>query len=173
MNNKHVLTGFAAVLLLLATLPVRADPLDVKLGLWEMTYTAQMSGELLPDSVLMKMSPEQRARVEAALGQRQGQAPQTHTHQSCLTQERLNHAFDDKQGESPDQKCTHTILTATHTVQEYKIQCTGSAPRSGVLRFEALSRERVKGTFKMNLPNGAVNSRLSGRWLSADCGKIH
>ena len=170
MNNKHIVTGVACALLL-STLSAHAAPLDVKLGLWEITYMTQMSGSIMPESVLKEMSPEQRARIEAVMKKRQEQAPQSHTHKSCLTQDDLNRAFE-KNDDSADEKCTNTVLTATRTVQEYKIQCTGSAPRSGVARFEALSRERVKGTMKMNLPNGSVSNQLSGRWLASDCGKV-
>jgi ribosomal silencing factor RsfS len=170
MNNKHVLTG-VAVTLLLSTLSVRADPLDVKLGLWEITYTTQMSGMPVPESALKGMSPEQRARIEAIMQKRQAQAPQSHTDKTCMTQEDLNHAFD-KKDDAEEEKCTQTTVIATRTVQEYKIQCTGSSPRSGMMHLEALSRERVKSTIKMNLPNGAVNNQMSGRWLAADCGKV-
>ncbi len=171
MNNKHVLTG-VAVTLLLSTLSVHADPLDVKLGLWEITYTTQMSGMPIPESTLKEMSPEQRARIEVIMKKRQAQAPQSHTDKICMTQQDLNRAFD-KKDDAENEKCTHTTLTATRTVQEFKIQCTGSAPRSGVMHLEALSRERVKSTIKMNLPNGAVNNQMSGRWLTADCGKVN
>ncbi len=170
MNNKQVVTGIALTLLL-STLSVHADPLDVKLGLWEITYMTRTSGSIMPESVLKEMSPAQRARVEAAMQKRQAQPPQSHTHKSCLTQEELNRPFE-KQGDTEGEKCTNTILTATRTVQEYKIHCTGRMPSSGVSRFEALSRERIKGTIKMNMPNGTVNNQLSARWLAADCGKV-
>lgn len=171
MNKKHVLTGIA-VTLLLFTLSVRADPLDVKTGLWEITSTTQMSGMPIPESALKEMAPEQRAHIEAIMKKRQEQAPQNHTDKICMTEADMNHAFDKKDA-ATDEKCTHTILTATRTVQEFKIQCTGSSPRSGVMHLEALSRERVKSTIKMNLPNGTVNNQMSGRWLAADCGKVN
>jgi hypothetical protein len=169
MNNKHALTG-VAVTLLLSTLPVHAAPLDVKTGLWETTSTSQMSGMPIPESALKDMPPEQRARIEAIMKQRQEQGPQSHTYKTCITQEDLNRPFDKKDNM---ENCTQTILTATRTVQEYKIQCTGSMPHSGVLHVEALSRERVKSTIKMNLPTGTVDNEMSGRWLSADCGKVN
>lgn len=78
MNNKRVLTG-VVLTLLLSTLPVHADPLDLKLGLWEISYTTQMSGMSIPESALKEMRPEQRARIEAAMKKRQAQAPQSHT----------------------------------------------------------------------------------------------
>ncbi len=171
MNNKQVLTC-VAVTLLLSSLSVRADPLDVKTGLWEITYTTQMSGMPIPDSALKDMAPEQRARIEAIMKKRQAQAPQNRTRNTCMTQEKLNRAFDNKD-DAADVKCTHTTLTATRTVQEYKIQCAGSTPHSGVMRIEALSRERVRSTIKMNMPNGTVNNQMSGRWLAADCGKVN
>jgi hypothetical protein len=170
MNTKQILAGVAYTLLL-STLPVHADPLDLKLGLWETTETTQMSGAIMPESALKGMPPQQRARIEAAMKKRQEQAPKSHTTKTCLTQEKLSRPFD-KQG-AEDEKCSNTILTATRTVQEYKMQCTGRDPRSGVMRIEALSRERIKSTIKMNVnsSHGAVNIEMSGRWIAADCGK--
>ena len=101
---------------------------------------------------------------------RQAQGPQSHTYKTCMTQEKLSRPFL-KREDGEDKKCTHAILTATRTVQEYKIQCAGSEPRSGVMRIEALSRERIKSTMKMKSSRGTVNNETSGRWLASDCGK--
>jgi hypothetical protein len=118
------------------------------------------------------MPPEARARMEAAMKKRQSQVPKSHTYKTCLTQKDLSRPFG-KQKDTEDDKCTNTILTATRTVQEYKMECGGSAPHSGVMRIEALSRERIKSTMKMNMNSsrGVVNMEISGRWLAADCGK--
>lgn len=171
MHNKHVLTGLAATLLL-STLSVHADPLDVKLGLWEITYTTQMTGMPIPESALKDMAPEQRARLEAIMKKRQALGPQSHTHKTCLTQEKMNRPFD-KQGDGEDKNCTNTILTATRTEQEYKIQCTGPDAHSGVMHIDALSRESIKSTIKMNSGQGTVNNEMTGHWIAADCGKVN
>lgn len=171
MNSKLVVTG-VTFSLLLSTLPVHADPLDVKLGLWEITGTTQVSGMPMPESVLQSMPPEQRARMEAMFKKRQAQPSKSMTDKTCLTQEELNRPFS-KQDDEMDKKCTQTVIVATRTVQEYKIQCVGSESRSGTMRLEALSRERIKSTMKMNTGRGAVNNEMNGHWIAADCGKVH
>lgn len=169
MKNKRLLTGIFSTLLL-STLSAHAEPLDLRLGLWETTETTQTSGSLIPESALKKMPPDQRARMEAMMKKRQAQAPQSHTIKSCLTQEKLNQQLDKRKIEG-DEKCIDTIVTATRTVQETKFQCTGSDSRSGVMHTEALSRERTKSTIKINSSHNTVNVEMTGRWIAADCGK--
>jgi hypothetical protein len=170
MSGKLLFTG-AICTLLAATLPVQAaEPMDLKLGLWETSVTTKMSGSLMPESALKQMSPEQRARMEAAMKKREADGPKTHTTRTCLTKEKLNRPFE-KQGEAGNGNCKNTIVTATRTVQDYKIQCTGPEARSGVMHMEATSRESFKSTVKMTSSRNTVNVELNGRWVASDCGK--
>jgi hypothetical protein len=170
MNSKQLTTG-AVFSLLLATHPaLAAEPMDLKLGLWETTVTTNISGSPMPESALKQMSPEQRARIEAAMKKREAQGPRSHTTRSCLTKEKLNRPFE-KQGEPANSNCKNTIVTATRTVQEYKIQCTGPEAHSGVMHMEAQSPERFKSTVKMNSSRSTINVELNGHWVGADCGK--
>src|SRR5581483_11215497 len=80
-------------------------PFNVKTGLWETTSTLPMSPELLA-----KLTPEQRARVEAALkGEANNGKPTTRTYKSCLTKEQLDRgtAFNNTK------ECTETPVTST------------------------------------------------------------
>jgi hypothetical protein len=167
MNSKRILTG-AVFTLLLGALPAQAEPLDLKLGLWETTVTTDVSGSTLPESALKQMSPEQRARIEAAMKKREANGPKTRTTKTCLTKEKLNRPFSKP---DEDKRCKHTVVTATRTVQDYKIQCTGPESHSGVMHLEATSRESIKSTIKMNAPRGAINVEMKGHWVSSDCGK--
>jgi len=169
--NRKPLFAAAVFSLLASALPVHAaEPMDLKLGLWETTVTTNISGSLMSESTLKQMSPEQRARIEAAMKKRAADGPKAHTTRTCLTKEKLNRPFD-KQGESGNGKCTNTVVTATRTVQDYKIQCTGPDARSGVMHMEAQSPERFKSTVKMTSSRSTVNVELNGRWVAADCGK--
>jgi len=51
------------VALVISATAFASDTLDVKTGLWEMTYTTATHGTLLPQSTLDKLTPEHRARV--------------------------------------------------------------------------------------------------------------
>ena len=48
------------------------QPLDVKTGQWESTMTGQTTGmPPIPDDVLNRMTPEQRAKIQAAMQARE------------------------------------------------------------------------------------------------------
>lgn len=148
----------------------RAERFDVKLGLWEVTRTTETSGALPIDT--SKLTPEQRGRLEAAMKARQG--TRTHTLRSCLTQEKLDR--DMFSSDKENAKCKHTVVASTRTVREVKMECTGDEPMTGDLRFEALTRERVKGDAKMTVGEGArsmkVNSTVTAKWIGSDCGAV-
>lgn len=160
----------AASLALLPLLPAQADPMNLKLGLWESTQTTQMSGSPIPEAALQKMTPEQRARVEAAMKKREAMGPRTHVIRSCLTQEKLERPFVRNEDEDPGH-CRRTVVTATRTVHEYRFQCSTPEERTGVMRLEAQSSERVTGTLKMKSAHGSVSMQLDGHWVAASCGK--
>src|ERR1035441_6170576 len=95
IRRVHVKTRILLVVSFLAPLAGWAAdpvPMDIKLGLWESTITTQMSGmPALPPELLSKLTPEQRAKMEAAMG-RGGASPKTTT-RHCVTKETLNQAL--------------------------------------------------------------------------------
>lgn len=160
------------IALVLASAAACAEPLDVKLGLWENTTTVEMSG--MPPIDTSKMPPEQRARFEAAMKARQAQGPRSHVHKSCLTKEKLDRApFQD--AEDKKESCTHTMISSSRTQWHGKLQCTKPV-RTGDFKMEALSRERIKGTMQMDASDAnhamAVHASFSGKWLGPNCGDI-
>jgi hypothetical protein len=85
----------------------KIQPLDIKPGLWEFTSTNLVTGlPAMPPDVLAKMTPEQRAKIEAAMGARSGGVPRTITHKVCITREKLDKqtAFNDEH-----KNCTDTV----------------------------------------------------------------
>jgi hypothetical protein len=169
MMTQAITTAFGAILML-SSLVVHAEPLDVRLGLWETTTTTDVSGMPIPSDVLNKLPPERRARFEAAMKARQAHGPKSYTGKTCMTKEDLNRPFTNK--DDKDKNCTSTIVTATRTHAEYRIECTGAEAHSGVMQIEALSPEQVKATMTMNTGNGAVTNELSSKWIGADCGNV-
>lgn len=167
MKMQRITTTFGAVLML-SSLAIHAEPLDVKTGLWETTFTADISGMTVPSEILNSMPPEKRARIEAAMKARQTGEPKRHTEKTCLTEEDLTRPFD----KTDDPDCKNTIVSATSTHAEYKIVCTGAGPRNGSMEIEALSRESIKATMKMKTPNGPVSNEMTSKWLAADCGDV-
>ena len=76
--------------------------LDVKTGQWETTTSGQMTGmPAIPPEVLAKLTPEQRAKMESAMGAR-GAKPIVSTY--CLTKDKLEQAWNT--GQSMAKNCT-------------------------------------------------------------------
>ena len=152
----------------------KIQPFDIKLGLWEMTWTSAMTGmPPIPSDVLAKMTPEQRVKMEAALGARSGGLPTTGTRKTCITREKMDKqtAFDDRKN------CTHTVVTSSSSKLEMKIQCTEqNATMSGTIQVEALNSETLKGSVRMATAGGGrtmnVNSDFTSRYLGPACGDV-
>lgn len=151
----------------------KLQPLDVKLGLWENTTSISSSGSLgIPPERLAKMTPEQRARVEAMLKARSGQSAHTNTYKSCLTKEQLQKTpFADKQN------CTETLVSSTSKEAEVHFECTmEEAKGSGTMKIEVQSNENVHGSGHGTLNMGGrtmdTDWSMTGKWLQSSCGDV-
>jgi|SRR5450759_3827797 hypothetical protein len=158
--------------LIVGAAPASAQTFNVKLGLWEVTSTTQSTGALPIDT--SKMTPEQRARVEAAMAARANAAPTTRTTRSCMTQKELEKDLFQEQENDP--ACKRTVVANSPTVREVKLECTGEGKMSGDMRFEAVTPEAMKGTIKMaGARQGhamTVSSTLTAKWLGSACGAV-
>jgi hypothetical protein len=150
-------------------------PLNVKIGLWQMTYTTDRNGpaaiQAIAPGLLAKMTPEQRARTESRLKARAAQGPRTETKQYCLTQERLkNSIFDSEQ----NQTCQRTMVASTAKLQQFRQECAESGTkRMAEGRFEALDFDTMKGSLKVKAEGKdplTLSVEIAGRWISNDCG---
>jgi len=150
-------------------------PLDVKLGLWETTSTSQTSGMPpvnIPPDALARMTPDQRAKVEAMM---KGQgSPRTSTVKSCMTPEKMKRSemfYEQKQ-------CTKTVVTSTGSKLEMRMHCTmeGGAKADGTVRVERINSESTKGSVQMVSTSGDhtmnMNSTFTSKWLGPDCGDV-
>jgi len=170
MRSIRPLGTTAMIAGLTAALVAQGAPkINVKMGLWEVTSTTNMTGNVpMPDT--SKMTPQQAAAVQAAMAGAMG--PHTSTIKECLTKEK----FD--QGMLTDQKnCKTTITTNTATVLEVQMACDqGQGKMSGVMHFEAPTPEAMAGTFKGTSSMGTqtmnITGTYAGKWTSADCGAI-
>jgi Protein of unknown function (DUF3617) len=161
------------VALAFALLPLaaHADKLNVKPGLWEVTSVSDISGmPPLPKDVLDKMTPEQRAQMEAAMKQESARGPRTDTDRECITQKDIDRPFDS----ADDEDCEHSIVTTTRTTQEIRLSCTGKHKGSGVFRITTPTPETMTGVLDMKVGEGkdvmTIKTQLKGRWLGPDCG---
>jgi hypothetical protein len=120
------------------------------------------------------MTPEQKAKMEEMMKQRQAQGPQTHVTKKCVTKEDL-----DKGGwfDKDEQDCTKTVVTSTSRKLEVKLECTkAGGKQSGTINAEAIDTGNVKGSLQMTASQGAhtmtVNSTMSSKWLGSSCGDV-
>ena len=170
----------AAVLVLGAAAASAAEPLDVKIGLWETTATTQMAGlpnmagAQIPKEALEKMPPEQRARVEAMMKNRVGGGMSPMTTKVCLTRESLANAaaFNRQQN-----NCSTKVVSSSASRQQVHIECDqGGMKLAGDFTIERVDAERTKGQMVMKgAPQGQpFESKMSfeSKWLSADCGSV-
>lgn len=147
-------------------------PLDVKLGQWETSITTETSGlPPIPQELLDRLPPEQRAKMEERMKSTGSRGPKTTVTKSCLKKEDLDKALSF----GTDQKsCTRTIVTSSRSKQEIHMECTlGGGKQSGTIRVEAVSSENVKGTTQMTMTNGDrtmnSNSTFASKWLGSTC----
>ena len=155
-------------------LAVAADRLDVKPGLWEITSTHNISGlPPLPKELEGKVTPEQRAAMEAAFRKEAEKGPQTDTERECITSKDVEQPFDIADGKD----CTQTVVRTTRTTQEVRLSCSGEFKGNGVLRVTTPTPESMTGTLDLQLGDSKdamkVKSQLQGRWLGPDCGDEH
>ena len=145
-------------------------PLDVKPGQWETTVNGMTSGmPPIPDEVLQRMTPEQRAKMEAAWKARSG-ASTTTVNKNCIKKEDLDKPF----GPDSAKTCTLTFVSSSATKQEIRVTCNReSMTGNGTLKVEALDSEHIKGEMQMTANAGQhtmnMNSSFSSKWLGPTC----
>lgn len=147
-----------------------AERLNVKTGLWEMTSATQMSGmPPLPKEMLEKLTPEQRAQIEASIKQSAG--TRTDTSRECVTERDLERPFDAGNRD----ECNYEMVRSTRTSQEWKLACTGDVKGSGTFKINTPTPETMNGVLDISVGNDdstmTVKADVKGRWLGPDCGE--
>jgi hypothetical protein len=168
--------GIAVILLAMAVLAAdKFQPLNIKTGLWEATTTVTMAGQSsLPDELLSKLTPEQRARYESRLKANSGDKARTFTRKNCLTEEKLQRGSIFKQDQ---QNCTEKVLNSTSNNLQLQVACQGEGVKSeGTISIEALGAETLKGAGGMAVTSGAQTrtskTSFTAKWLGPSCGEI-
>ncbi|HEY3729650.1 MAG TPA: DUF3617 family protein [Steroidobacteraceae bacterium] len=150
--------------------------LNVKLGLWEIKTQPQVNGELpTSDESLAKMTPEQRARMQAAMQAMMAHMQQPRTMKECMTAEKRAQGFDI--GNDDPTECQQTVGKDTASDFEITRVCsTGQAKNSTDMKFHAISSDHIVGTVNAVMSRGPktinVNSTMEGKWLGSDCGSV-
>ena len=166
MNIRRLLF---MTLLTVSTVALSAEGLDVKTGLWEMAYTSEVQGSLLPQATIDKMTPAQKAQVAAAARKQAAQGPQTWTEKTCVTAKDLKAGAFRASDDQDDPNCKFTMKTQTRTLQEGSTVCGGAEARHAAMKVEALGRDRIKGSMTADSKSGKLTMQISGKWLGDSC----
>ena len=167
----------AVTTLTAATLAHAADIMkpNIKPGLWEVTSSPQMSGQMpIPDEELAKMTPEQRARMEAAM---KNYMAKPHIHKECMTPEKIAKGFDiDRHG--ADSSCVRKVISSSSSELTLHDECNNKDHKTvSDVHFEVNSGTQMSGKINVVMTSSSgktmkVNSILQGKWVSASCGSV-
>ena len=171
---RHLAIGAGFLLGASAATVMAAVTLDVKMGLWEISSIGETTGRPpIPAEALARLTPEQRAQVEASIAAAMGSSRKPLVHRACLTQKALERglSFDDK-----ERNCRKTITNSTSRLLDMTMECTGRETASGTFHFEAVNRETIRGNVNVVMSNGTdtmtMKRTVNGKWLSNDCGNV-
>lgn len=170
MTKRHSIGLMMLLGSTLWTADLRA--LDVKTGQWETTTTGQMTGmPAIPPEALAHMTPEQRAKIESAMGAR-GAKPIVSTY--CLTKEKLEQAWNT--GQSMAKNCTTTMTSSSAGKQEVHMECNQNGTKmTGTVKVEAVDSEHTRGSIQMMAASADtghamnMNYSFTSKWLGAAC----
>ncbi len=153
----------------------KITPLNVKTGLWQNTATTTVTGALgMPPELMARLTPEQRARYEAAMKKHAANGtPRTRTYKSCLTQKNLNeNPFDDpSRGEM---KCQQTVITSTGSDLEFREHCAGGTTHADFhMKLHAIDSEHIVGNSDNTATMGGrtmhSTMKMDFKWAGATC----
>lgn len=168
MKTKRL---FAALGLVALAGAAHAEPLKVKPGLWETTTVTEKSGASKPTN-LDKLTPDQRAKVEAQLATRAKK--ETHTVKSCLTAVQIKSA-EAFMGKAQHHGCTRKAEVQTASDLVARIECKeGANPMKGKVEMHAVNEETMTGKSEMlyGAPDRLqllTKSDITAKWLGANC----
>lgn len=169
---KRAIALLVASMLLIPALASAAS-LNLKPGLWEVHSTVKRNGEPpIPATLLAKLTPEQRAKLEAALKARMAQQPAESVTKTCVTEEDLKKPIP-LDPAAKNKACKSTLVKSSRTMQEVHIECAGQQSVVGDWKFQAPDSKRMTGSMNMKISAGSnamtVDGKFHGKWLQASC----
>lgn len=150
---------------------------NIKPGLWEVSVDPEISGEMpIPEDQLARMTPEQRARLEAAIKSSLAKGVQHHRYRECMTPEKIARGFDiDKNGD--DASCKRKVISSTPSEVTLHDECDRPERKTVTdVHFEVKGGTQMSGKLKVLMTSNGksmtVNSAVAGKWLGASCGDV-
>jgi hypothetical protein len=169
--SKRIVAGCAVTGVLCAI--AFAQGTNIKAGLWE--TAADMGNSMMgaiPEDRLARMTPEQRAQVQAMMKQSMGQT----TTKVCYTEEQIRKGLDYNVNR-PGSTCTSTLVSNDGSKVVREVSCdTGRGKTRGTVTYQMDDREHFNGLVQMHADvNGQsrdMTIKISGKWISSDCGDV-
>lgn len=148
--------------------------LHVNPGLWEVTVTPKMSGQMpISDEEMAKIPAERRAKMMAMM---QSMMAKPHKMRECMTQAKIDKGFTVGRDNAD---CTSTVVSNTANAMEVQAKCSGErdgGAQTVDVKFMASSPTSVTGmTHVVAERRGksmTIDSVVSGHWLGANCGNV-
>jgi uncharacterized protein DUF3617 len=147
---------------------------NIKPGLWEVTVTPKMSGEMpIPDDQLAKMTPDQRAKIEAMM---KGAGSKPHVYKDCMTPEKIAKGFEMERG-ADEQACKRNVISSTASELTLHDECNHTNRKTvSDVHFEFKSGTQLSG--KLHIVTTAsgksmtVDSTVEGKFVTVSCGAV-
>jgi hypothetical protein len=154
-------------------LDARAESLNVKPGVWEMTVTTVASGMKLSPEMAANMPPAQRVQMEQMMKAREGK-PHTMTVPSCVTKEDVSQDRIIKEMEDEDEdaevNCKVKVISKSSSKLVIDQICPGPPASTAHLTIEAKTPESLVAAGDRNLKgSGKAHLDIKGKWLRASC----
>jgi hypothetical protein len=152
-----------------------APKLNVKLGLWEMTTSVNLGGEMpgMTGMDMSKMTPEQQAQMQAAMKAMMG--AHTSVNKTCMTKEKLDSSTF-MMPDGANATCKPTIGTNTATTLDADVSCTGAETTKAHVHIVATSPTAITGTASATTSQAGktmtMDLKTSGKWIAAACGDV-
>lgn len=151
----------------------KATVLNIKPGLWSVTTRTVKRNMPVPADMLAKLSPAQRARLEARMRASAQETTKITTARQCLTEEQVEKGaiFG---GESGGRGCMNTHVRSSRTKAVVRIVCRGKGVKQeSVMHQDALSAESVKELSQLTTTeNGQTayyQAAFTATWLGPVC----
>jgi Protein of unknown function (DUF3617) len=175
---RTILVALGASALVAAAADAGTPLLNINTGLWQVTTTATVSGAAMPglsQADLARLTPDQRAKFQAAMAAGLANAAKPHTIKSCMTEAKLEKDVAFSGDDSPN--CKTTVVKHNNGSSiSLKQVCVGDNPSVMTSDFVAKTRQSVVGKVQRVEGTGADQSsfvvNIAAQWVAADCGNV-
>jgi hypothetical protein len=150
----------------------KIQPFNIKTGLWKTSTTISVAGGMpISPAMLARLTPEQRARIEQAMKKSSGNN-QTRTEQHCVTKEKLADPIN-----TTNKECKWNIAESTSNKAKGSVSCESQGvTMNGEGEFESPDSEHMNGWTHGTTSGGdqsmTVDTKISSKWLGANCGDV-